>query len=188
MAHFEKSCITLPLLIDDAIWHPVEAERHPLRVGYMDEGRTTAGYVESIRTATIAAGLNLEFFLLRGAEAEILSGMRSCQVFLGMNVGKDPLWGEGCPLSTLESLSAGCVLIAFDILGNREIIESGFNGFLVPTKRPDLMAASLVNVFKKPGEIERLRGNATLLRQTSQTMEARWPIVAEFLELETLPT
>ncbi len=183
MAHFDKPCITLPLLIDDAIWYPIESERHPLRVGYMDEGRLTPGYIEIIRKATASAGLDLDFFLLRGPESDILSGLRSCQVFLGMNVGKDPLWGEGCPLSTLESISAGAVLVAFDTLGNREIIQSGFNGVLVPTKRPDLMAQSLTHIFQKPGEMERLRENAELLRKTSQTMEARWPIVAEFLEL-----
>ena len=110
MAHFEKPCKTLPLLIDDALWSPIGAERRRFRVGYLEEGRLTDGYVAMIRKAAEGAGLDLEYHLLRGSEAEILAGMRSCEVFLGMNTGKDPLWGEGCPLSTLESLSAGCVV------------------------------------------------------------------------------
>jgi hypothetical protein len=183
MAHFGRPCVTLPLLIDDAIWFPVESERRPRRVGYMEEGPETAAYVESLRQAARDAGLELEFFLLSGSEAEVLAGMRSCEVFLGLNTGKDPLWGEGCPLSTLESISAGCVLVAFDVLGNREIVEDGFNGLLAPMRRPDLMAARLIGLYKKSGELERLRANADLLRKTSQTMEARWPAVKDFLEL-----
>ena len=184
MAHFEKPCTNLPLLIDESLWSPDPTVRKPRRIGYMEEGSLTAGYVETIRAAASAAGLDLEFHLLRGLEADILAGLRTCEVFLGMNVGKDLLWGEGCPLSTLESLSAGCVFLAFDLLGNREIIESGFNGLLVPTRRPDLMARELIRLYQTPSELDRLRANADLLRQTSQTMEARWPLIAEFLELE----
>ncbi len=183
MAHFDRPCTNLPLLIDDALWFPADAERRPRRAGYMEEGPDTAATIESLREATRAAGLELDFFLLSGTEAEVLAGMQSCEVFLGMNLGKDPLWGEGCPLSTLESISAGCVLLAFDVLGNREIVENGFNGILVPPRRPELMAAALIHLYQTSGELDRLRANAALLRRTSQTMEARWPAVREFLDL-----
>ncbi len=184
MAHFDRPCVTLPLLIDEGVWRSSQSVRSHLRIGYMEEGQLTTGYIEHIRQKTRSAGLDLEFHLLHGAEVQILSGMQSCEVFLGMNAGKDPLWGEGCPLATLESLSAGCAFVAFDILGNREIIEPGFNGLLVPTRRPDLMATALIELYQKAGEIARLRNNADLLRVTCQTMEARWPIVREFLELD----
>ena len=185
MAHFEKPCINLPLLIDESLWSPDASLRKPRRVGYMDEGSLTSGYIQAIRDSAASAGLDLEFYRLYGMEADILAGMRTCEVFLGMNVGKDPLWGEGCPLSTLESLSAGCVFLAFDLLGNREIVENGFNGILVPTRRADLMARELIRLCRSPAELNRLQTNARLLRETSQTMEARWPLIAEFLELES---
>jgi glycosyltransferase involved in cell wall biosynthesis len=72
--------------------------------------------------------------------------MRSCEVFLTMNIGKNLLWGEGGPLTPLEALATGCVPIAFDILGPREFIQSGFNGIVVPPCRPDRMGNALVSL------------------------------------------
>ncbi len=183
MANFEKPCTLLPNLIDDSFWFPIEAERQHLKVGYMDEGSHTEEYLNVIQNASNESGFNLNFHLLKGGEAEVLSGMRSCEVFLTMNTGKDPLWGEGGPLTPLEALSTGCISIAFDIVGPREIIQSGFNGIIVTRYRPDLMANALLGIYKKTGEIERLRKNALSLIESCHTFEARWPAVKEFLEL-----
>ncbi len=109
--------------------------------------------------------------------------MQSCEVFLGMNIGKDVLWGEGCPRVSVEAPAAGCIPIAFDIIGNREVIHSGFNGILVPRYRPDLMANALVNLYRNPGEIEQMRRNALALIRSCHTFEARWPAVKEFLSI-----
>jgi glycosyltransferase involved in cell wall biosynthesis len=109
--------------------------------------------------------------------------MQSCDVFLAMNVGKDPLWGEGCPRTTIEALSTGCVVLAFDIIGNREIIQNNFNGILIPRYRPDLMADSLIDLYKATGEINRLRRNAQSIINHCHTLESRWPAVRDFLDL-----
>lgn len=45
MAHFEKHCTVIPNLVDDCLGFPVEAQRHPQRVGYMDEGSHTEEYI-----------------------------------------------------------------------------------------------------------------------------------------------
>ncbi len=186
MAHFERPCTVIPVLIDESLWFPIPEERSPSRVGYMDEGSHTEEYITLIEDIVQSSGIELEFQLLQGGEADILSGMRSCEIFLGMNLGKDLLWGEGCPLVTLESLLTGCVLVAFDIIGNQEIIQSGFNGILIPRYRPDLMADALINLYRVPTEIERLRENALSLLNACHTFDARWPAVKEFLELDDL--
>lgn len=183
MAHFQRSCTLLPNLIDQSLWFPTPEQRKPSCIGYIDEGSHTGAYLEIVRDAIQAKGLDLEFCSIQGIEADILAGMRSCEVFLTMNIGKDVLWGEGGPLTPLEAMATGCVPIAFDILGPREIIQSGFNGIIVPRYRPDLMAEALVRLYTLPGELDRLRTNALALMQACHTFEARWPAVQEFLHL-----
>ena len=184
MAHFEKSCTVIPNLVDDALWFPAQAGRRPLRVGYMKEGTHTEEYIASIKSHIETTGLELEFELIEGSEKDVLTSMQSCQVFLSMNIGKDPLWGEGCPRTVLEALSTRCVVIAFDIIGNREILIHNFNGLIIPRCRPDLMADALIKLFKTTNQLERLRKNAISLNLTCHTLEARWPTVKEFLDLE----
>ncbi len=183
MAHFDLPCKLLPNLVDDAIWFPQPEQRVSQRVGYMDEGPHTVAYLKVIQDFVIAHGLALEFTQLTGPERDILTGMRSCEVFLTMNDGKNDLWGEGGPLPPLEAMATGCVPIAFDLLGPRQIIQSGFSGMIVPRYRPDLMAQVLVDIYRIPGELERLRQNTIALFQSCHTMEARWPFVVDFLDL-----
>jgi glycosyltransferase involved in cell wall biosynthesis len=191
MAHFERPCSLIPNLLDESIWFPIDRKRQPMRIGYMDEGPHTEDYIGIVRETAQYNGLNFEFQLLRGSEADMIAAMQSCEIFLGMNIGKDKLWGEGCPRVTAEAPAAGCVMIAFDIIGNREIIQSGFNGVLVPRYRPDLMANALVNLYQKSGELERIRQNSLALIHACHTFDARWLAIKEFLELaepEALPS
>lgn len=183
MAHFQRPCTILPNLVDQSLWFPTADQRQPRRIGYMNEGSHTEAYLAIVRNAVQAKGLDLEFQQIQGIEADILAGMRSCEVFLTMNIGKDALWGEGGPLTPLEAMATGCIPIAFDIIGPREIIQSGFNGVIVSRCRPDLMAEALVNIYTVPGELDRLRSNALALMQACHTFEARWPAVQEFLNL-----
>ncbi|GAC1503811.1 MAG: hypothetical protein NVS2B14_16550 [Chamaesiphon sp.] len=91
--------------------------------------------------------------------------------------------GEGCPRTIIEALSTGCVVIAFDIIGNRETIQDNFNSILVTRHRPELMAAALVRLYSVPGEIDRLRTNALSVMQSCHTFDIRWSAVQEFLHL-----
>ena len=182
--NFQHPCILLPNLLDHHFWLPIESKRKPYHVGYMDEGSHTQEYIQCIKNITQENHLNIEFQLLKGDEQSILQTMQSCEVFLTMNIGKDALWGESGPLTPLEAMATGCIPIAFDILGPREIIQSGFNGFIVPRYRPDLMAEALVNIYKKPDELKRLSTNALNMMSSCHTFEARWSAVKEFLHLE----
>jgi hypothetical protein len=149
----------------------------------MLESQYTEQEIDTIRQIALGAGYDFEFHLIRGSEEECLEGMRCCNIFLGMNHGKDPLWGEGFGLAMMEAMWAGCVVIAYDILGNREFIHDGFNGILVLRACPQLMARALLNLYQMPDEIERMREDTLKMLRFCHTSEARWPAVAEFLEL-----
>ncbi len=161
--------------------NPLSRKKH--RIGYMNEGLHTQDYINTIRNFTQEKGLELEFHQISGVESKILSEMLTCEVFLSMNIGKDPLWGEGCPRTVIESLASGCVVIAFDIIGNRETIQDNFNSILVSRYRPDLMAEALVRLYTCTGEIERLRNNSQNLIESCHTFESRWSAVKDFLML-----
>jgi hypothetical protein len=183
MVYFKKACTLLPNLVDAQLWSPATSQRNPMRVGYMDEGPHTESYIKIIQDITVSQGLNLEFLQLQGTEDRMIASMRSCTVFLTLNLGKDSLWGEGGPLPPLEAMATGCIPITFDILGPREIIQNGFNGIIVPRYRPDLMAEALIAIYSKIGEIKRFQQNALELFNACHTFDARWFAVKEFLNL-----
>jgi len=183
MAIFERRTSLLRTLVDERHWKPDETRRLPHRVGYMDEGALTVAFVETIKRITLAKGLDLEFFRLEGVEDEIIRGMQTCSVFLALNVGKSPLWGEGGPMTPHEAMACGTVPICFDMNGPWELIQQDYNGVVLPKIRPELMAGELVRIYSELGRIEFLRNNALAVFRTSHNMESRWPSVREFLHL-----
>ena len=183
MATFRKSCYLLPNLIDDFYWHPNPDIRIFNRVGYMIEGSHTISYINHIKNEVSKSGLDLDFFQIKGDNYELLNGMQSCNIFLSLNIGKDILWGEGCPRTIIEALSTGAVVIGFDIIGNKEILIDSFNGIIVPRYQVDLMAKSIIELFNNPTKIDILRENGLKLFQSCYTLERRWPAVKEFLDL-----
>lgn len=58
-----------------------------------------------------------------------------------------PSWWENFPMSCLEAMAAGCIVIGTTCGGFSEIIESGKNGFLVPPKSPQLLADQILKTM-----------------------------------------
>ncbi len=54
-----------------------------------------------------------------------------------------PSYREGLPKSLLEAASCGLPLVAFDVPGCREVIDNGFNGYLVPLKDVNALSMAL---------------------------------------------
>jgi hypothetical protein len=183
MENFRKPCIIIPNLLDESYWKLDETKRIFNRVGYMNEGPHTEQHITLFKDTAKSVGLELEFIQIKGETKEIISDMQSCNLFLSMNQGKDLLWGEGCPRTIIEAMSAGAVILAYDIIGNRETIQHSFNGIIVPRYRPDIMAKTLIDIYQKPAEIERLRDNSLNLIRSCHTSEARWPSIKEFLDI-----
>lgn len=65
-------------------------------------------------------------------------------------------YGEGTPKSALEAMSTGRPLIVADAVGCREVVKEGVNGFLVPPKDPEAIAAAMTRLVEEPALKERM--------------------------------
>lgn len=65
-------------------------------------------------------------------------------------------YGEGTPKSALEAMATGRPLIVADAVGCREVVKDGANGFLVPPRDPEAIAAAMVRLIEEPGLKERM--------------------------------
>jgi glycosyltransferase involved in cell wall biosynthesis len=57
---------------------------------------------------------------------------------------------EGFPVSILEAMAAGCSVIATDVGGVSEVIDSGINGLIVAPENPDLLAEAIISLVDCP--------------------------------------
>lgn len=87
------------------------------------------------------------------------------------------IW-EGLSKVVLEAMSLGVPVVASDIPGNREVLQSGRTGFLVERPDPACWASTLCEVLANPGE-----ANARARQAVACVEEKyRWPHVAERLD------
>ncbi len=75
------------------------------------------------------------------------------------------LW-EGLPIAFLESMSAGKPIVANDVDGARDVVVDGETGFLVPARRPPLMAARILYLLTHEAECSAM-GQAAQQRSDS---------------------
>src|SRR3990170_8273129 len=60
----------------------------------------------------------------------------------------NPSFFENCSLSVLEAMSCGSAVVASDVGGNPEIIETGKNGLLVPAFDDKSLAKSIISLLE----------------------------------------
>ncbi len=182
-ATFGEEALVLRQLVDEKHWRPEESRRIATRVGYFDEGDHGERFVQEIRQRTQAAGLELEFLQLVGNEQQIIEQMQTCGIFLALNVGKSPLWGEGGPMTPQEAMACGTVPVCFDINGPWELIQQNYNGVIVEDFTPAAMADAVIGIINREGRRSQMSRRCLEITNEAHTMEARWPAVRRFLDL-----
>ena len=107
------------------------------------------------------------------------SGVR----FAGMRTDVDQLYGamdifvlpshrEGFPRSAMEAAGSGLPVVATDIRGCRDVVRDGVNGFLIPVKDPDAIAAAIRCLGDEP-ELRMSMGEAGREKATEEFDEDR---------------
>jgi glycosyltransferase involved in cell wall biosynthesis len=67
-----------------------------------------------------------------------------------------PSEAEAFPNALLESMSAGLPVVATAVGGNKEIVENGTNGLLVPPKNSEALAAAVLLLIRDSRLAKRL--------------------------------
>jgi len=89
---------------------------------------------------------------------------------------------EGCSNSILEAMALDRPVIATDIGGNRELIEHGRTGYLVPVSDPPALAAALERAITAPVE------RAEIVTQARQMVDRRFSLQGMVSSYEALYT
>jgi glycosyltransferase involved in cell wall biosynthesis len=84
------------------------------------------------------------------------------------------LW-EGLPLSAIESLAAGCPVVATAVDGTPEVVVDGKTGLTVPPNDPELLAGAICRLLRNPELRERLveAGRRWVMEHFSQERQVR---------------
>lgn len=169
---------------DETYWYPKPEMRQENLVGYMNEvGGTSGADIAKISEICCKQNINLNFMKIAGDEQIVLDKMRQCDFFIGTNPGKHPIHGEGCPRTGNEAMHAGCIVIAYDVCGNREYINEG-RGFLVPKRKPELLAEKLIYLTRNPKIKEGMRTRSIDFALKEFSFPKRWELIRDFLELQ----
>lgn len=69
---------------------------------------------------------------------------------------------EGLPLAVIEAMSLGKCIIASDVLGNKDCVKDGYNGYLLPLQE-SLFARKIIELIKHPDLTEAFGKNSRSL-------------------------
>lgn len=78
---------------------------------------------------------------------------------------------EGTPVAIMEAMAAGIPIVSTKHAGIPEVVENGFNGYVVEEKDVDGMAKYLIQLLKNPVEKEKLGRNARNLVKEKYLLE-----------------
>lgn len=82
---------------------------------------------------------------LLGWRGDALRIVKMAQTFLLAS-----LYGESITKSVMEGMSLGTAAIITNIPGNRDLIEDGVSGYMVPKQNPQAMAEALLKMYHHP--------------------------------------
>ncbi|MEK7345074.1 MAG: glycosyltransferase family 4 protein [Pseudomonadota bacterium] len=85
-----------------------------------------------------------------GKLADVRPAIEACSVYVL------PSYREGTPRTVLEAMAMGRAVITTDAPGCRETVVNGDNGFLVPVKSADALAAAMEHFIQEPGLAQRM--------------------------------
>ncbi len=184
MANYGIKPVLINEFSDTSIFYDDAAKRIPLRIGCMPEpnekDETAFNYLhEKVKQF----GNRTELIKITGDEKEVAGRMQTVDIFVGLNQGKHELWGEGCPRTQQEALHCGCVLVAFDCLGNREYLYHNWTGLMAPAGDKEKLWSNVNYLLDHEAEKERLRINGKLIADNLFSEKNKIALIGAFLDL-----
>lgn len=98
----------------------------------------------------------------------------SADIFVGPSIVASDGDREGLPVAFMEAMSSGCVVVATDLDGMDDLIDSGRSGFIVPQKDSAAITRRILDVLDNATTL------ADLKRTAVETTRARfdWRVIA----------
>lgn len=169
--------------IDTAEWKPLPKEDEWIRVTMIGRTLKHKGTLEFIEAASKLSNIYPDVsFQFVGAPdegnassiSEEFMRMQTSIHYLGhqdnirhilsqSDIFVLPSYREGLPRTTMEAMSMGLPIITTDVIGCRETVENGVNGFIIPPKDSFALAEAIEhllkdeNLRKKMGKESRLK-------------------------------
>jgi glycosyltransferase involved in cell wall biosynthesis len=78
------------------------------------------------------------------------------QVLAALDVFVLPSLYEGLPYTLLEAMAAGRAVVATDVVGNRDLVQHGKTGMLVPARQAQALGSTFLHLLSAADERERL--------------------------------
>ena len=80
--------------------------------------------------------------------------------------------GEGMPIALLEAMARSLPVVATDVVGNRDVVIHGKNGFLFDINSPEEGAKRVLDLMKNPAMYEEMSKNAYLTMTEKFSVES----------------
>lgn len=113
-------------------------------VGWIDDNPDT------IEQSELDSWIDAGVFKFWGKLSDVKPAIESCSVYVL------PSYREGTPRTVLEAMAMGRPIITTDAPGCRETVRDGFNGYLVPVKAVDELAAAMERFILEPQLISQM--------------------------------
>lgn len=81
-----------------------------------------------------------------------LDGERKLDLLAAADAFVLPSWGEGLPNALVEAMAMGLPVVVTETGAMPQVVEDGVNGFVVPMRDPDALAARMKQLVENPGE------------------------------------
>jgi glycosyltransferase involved in cell wall biosynthesis len=88
---------------------------------------------------------------------------------------------EGLPMVLLEAASTGLPMVATDVGGNREVVQEGQTGYLVPPRDAESLSAAMLRLMALPEEQRHCMGEAARV-----FVRQRYSLESVLLQWETI--
>ncbi len=131
-------------------------------------------YVKSVRQRI--AELNLgERIHLAGGYEDIPSALAASDIFYL------PSRSEGFSNALIEAMACRLPCVATDVGGNREALEDGTNGFIIPPENPDAAASALCRLLTDPERAREMGARGRSIVERKFTASAMiWNLAAHY--------
>lgn len=80
-------------------------------------------------------------FIFKGAVTDPVEQMKQAHVFISTS-----RW-EGLPIALLEAMSVGLPVVATEVVGNKDIVRDGYNGYLYQEDKPEDAARRIIDMM-----------------------------------------